>query len=210
MTYRRDTIIIQGNGQQFLDIQARLWVRFICECDLYVKIYGMQKICKMQFNSEKRSYNLKEWRLIKKQAISKSILIPIDAVENTDNFSREALEVKPKPGEFCASSCKSNYLTVDLVFTLAQKYSFFKCNITPHVIHHESDDGTIPVQFQTFGARLQWRYIQYSLACLTKTAVAGKWSATAGFARHTKNVEKSAINCPKLPVHPENQPAPGR
>ena len=39
-TYMRDRIIMGINGQQFLDIQARLWVRLICECDLYAKIYG--------------------------------------------------------------------------------------------------------------------------------------------------------------------------
>ena len=36
----RDTIIMEVNGQQSLHIQARLWVRLICECDLYAKIYG--------------------------------------------------------------------------------------------------------------------------------------------------------------------------
>ena len=28
-TYMRDTIIMEANGQQFLDIQAKLWVRLI-------------------------------------------------------------------------------------------------------------------------------------------------------------------------------------
>ena len=36
----RDTIIMEVNGQRSLDIQTRLWVRLICECDLYAKIYG--------------------------------------------------------------------------------------------------------------------------------------------------------------------------
>ena len=43
-TYMRGKNIVEVNGQQCVNIGPRLWVRLICECDLYAKIYGSKAL----------------------------------------------------------------------------------------------------------------------------------------------------------------------
>ena len=48
---------MQVNGQQFLKVGLCLWVRLICECDLYAKIYGTSAC----------AYRLREYGICKKK-----------------------------------------------------------------------------------------------------------------------------------------------
>ena len=84
----RDTLIMEVNGQQFLDIQAKLWVGLICECDLYAKIYGtfvQQSFAAKQYwdtsanNVLKTSRPIEDYRLI--ICTSKHLPLPVMALD---------------------------------------------------------------------------------------------------------------------------------
>ena len=71
----RDKNIMQGNGHQFLKIGLCLWVRLICECDLYAKIYGTARCFS-------RGFLGLYWYVIRKHMYSLLLLFVVSSAGN--------------------------------------------------------------------------------------------------------------------------------